>query len=154
MRRRAVEDLVLGQPTFTTTSRAQRQLCGNAAYSHSRPPVVVHADCPYDCFRLGADAQIRKLSDSRVRYRSLKVAAWRDRFTFQSRPSRRSGRIVVRERLLLADVTGSIRPQAAAGIFQAERQHRSGSCRSRRETHAKRLRSFTARAARPARACG
>ena len=37
MRRRAVEDLVLGQPTVTTTSRAQRQLCGNAAYSHSRP---------------------------------------------------------------------------------------------------------------------
>jgi hypothetical protein len=37
MRRRAVEDLVLGQPTFTTSSRAQRQLWDTVPYSHFRP---------------------------------------------------------------------------------------------------------------------
>lgn len=34
---RDVVDLVQGQPSLTTTARAQRQLCGKATYSHSRP---------------------------------------------------------------------------------------------------------------------
>ena len=38
------------------------------------------------------------------------VAEWRFRFTFDSGPSRRDSRIVVREGLLSRDATGSIRP--------------------------------------------
>lgn len=45
----------------------------------------------------------------------LRPATWRDRFTLDSGPSRRNGRIVACERLLLPDVTGSIRPK---GVIQ------------------------------------
>jgi hypothetical protein len=46
------------------------------------------------------------------------VAEWRDRFTFDSGPSRRDSRIVVREGLLSRDATGSIRPEAEVGLSE------------------------------------
>ena len=40
MRRCGIEDLVLGQPTPTTSASVQRQLCGKVTYSRSRPEAV------------------------------------------------------------------------------------------------------------------
>lgn len=40
MCRSAVEDLALGQPTFTTSSRVQHQLWDTVPYAHSRPEAV------------------------------------------------------------------------------------------------------------------
>jgi hypothetical protein len=37
MRRCGIEDLVLGQPTPTTSASVQRQLCRKVTYSRSRP---------------------------------------------------------------------------------------------------------------------
>ena len=64
------------------------------------------------------------------------VAERRDRFTSDNGPSRRDSRVVVREGLLLPDVTGSIRPKPAcrtapklpdarAGLFQVSRPRSS-----------------------------
>lgn len=40
MRRCGIEDLVLGQPTPTTSASVQRQLCGKVTYSRFRPEAV------------------------------------------------------------------------------------------------------------------
>ena len=45
MRRCGIEDLVLGQPTPTTSASVQRQLCGKVTYSRSRPEADLRTRC-------------------------------------------------------------------------------------------------------------